>query len=112
VTANASIPKQETPNFDFGLYFQIEHGGTSVSLVKFEPSSGEESADRSLNRTYRKLHGLLSAADQKSLVEKERAWLIKRDAIKFEQQKEAFIVARTQELRARFENIVEAREKR
>jgi hypothetical protein len=112
VTANASIPKQESPSFDLGLYFQIEHGGTSVSLVKFEPSSGEESADRSLNRLYRKLHGLLSAADQKSLLEEERAWLIKRDAIKSEQQKEAFILARTQELRGRFENIVEAREKR
>jgi hypothetical protein len=111
VSANASIPKKENPDFNFGLYFQIENGGTSVTLLKFEPSSGEESADRSLNRTYRKLHGLLSAADQKSLVEEERAWLIKRDAIKSEQQKEAFIVARRQELQTRIENIAEAREK-
>jgi hypothetical protein len=112
VSANASIPKQENPSFNLGLYFQIENGGTSVTLVKFEPSSGEESADRSLNRTYLKLHGLLSSADQKSLVEEERAWLIKRDAIKSEPQKEASIVARTQELQTRIENILEAREKR
>ena len=111
VSANASIPKQENPDFNFGLYFQIENGGTSVTLLKFEPSSGGESADRSLNRTYRKLHGLLSAAAQKSLVEEERAWLIKRDAIKSEQQKEAFIATRTQELQSRIQNIVEAREK-
>ncbi len=111
VSADAFIIKQEDPDFNFGLYFQIENGGTSVTLLKFEPSSFEESADRSLNRTYRKLHGLLSAPDQKSLVEEERAWLIKRDAIKSEQQKEAFIVARTQELQTRIENIIEAREK-
>jgi hypothetical protein len=54
----------------------------------------------------------LSAADQKSLGEEERAWLIKRDAIKSEQQKKAFIVARTQELKTRFENVLEAREKK
>lgn len=53
----------------------------------------------------------LSAADQKSLVEGERAWLIKRDAIQSEQQKKAFIVARTQELQTRIENILKAREK-
>jgi hypothetical protein len=111
VSAHASIPKQENPDFNLGLYFQIENGGTSVILLKFEPSSGEESADRSLNRTYRKLHGLLSAADQKSLVEEERAWLIKRDAIKSDPQKEALIAARTQELQTRVENILEAREK-
>jgi hypothetical protein len=112
VSANASIPKQENPDFNLGIYFQIKNGGTNVTLLKIESSSGEESADRSLNRTYRKLHGLLSAADQKLLAEEERAWLIKRDAIKSEQQKEAFIVARTQELQTRIENIVEAREKK
>jgi hypothetical protein len=53
----------------------------------------------------------LSAADQKSLVEEERAWLIKRDAIKSDPQKEALIAARTQELQTRVENILEAREK-
>jgi hypothetical protein len=110
LSANASIPKQENPNVNLGLYFQIQNGGTSVILQKFEPSSGEESADRSLNRAYWKLHGLLSAADQKSLVEEERAWFIKRDAIKSEQQKEAFIAARTQELQTRIESNVEARE--
>jgi hypothetical protein len=111
VSANATIPKQEYPDFTFDLYFQIENGWTSVTLVKFGPSSDEESADRSLNRTYRKLHGLLSADDQKSLIEEERAWLIERDAIESEQKKEAFIEARTQELQTRAENIVEAREK-
>jgi|SRR5271165_4384941 len=111
VTANASIPKQENPNFDFGLYFGTKNGGKTVNLVKFEPSSGEESVDRFLNRTYRELHGLLSAADQESLVEEERAWLIKRDATTSEQQREAFISARTQELQNRVENIIEEKEK-
>jgi hypothetical protein len=109
--ANASIPKKENPAFNSGLYFQIKDGGTSVTLLKFEPSSGEESADRSLNRTYRQLHGLLSAADQKLLVKEERDWLLKRDAVKSEQQKKAFIVARTQELQTRVENVKDAREK-
>ena len=112
VTANASIPKQENPNFDFGLYFQIQNGGTNVRLVKSEPSSGEESADRLLNRTYRKLQGLLSAVDQKSLAEEERAWLIKRDAINSESEKKAFIVARAAELQTRLQNILETREGR
>jgi hypothetical protein len=111
VTANASVPKQENPDLDFGLYFRTANGGKTVNLVKFEPSSGEESVERSLNRTYRKLHGLLSAADQEALVEEERAWLIERDAITSEQQKEAFISARTQELQNRIESIVEAKEK-
>ncbi|MBV9643614.1 MAG: hypothetical protein JO334_08585 [Verrucomicrobia bacterium] len=111
VSANASIPKQENPDFSLGLYFQIGNGGTNVTLVKYEPSSYEESADRSLNRTYRELHGLLSADDQKSLVEEERAWLVRRDAINHQQQKEAFIQARTQELQTRVESAIAAREK-
>jgi hypothetical protein len=112
VSANASIPKEENPDFNLGLYFQIENEGTSMTLLRSEPSPGEESADRSLNRTYRKLHGLLSDSDQKLLVEEERAWLTKRDAIKSKQQKEALIVARTQELQTRMEKIVAAREKK
>jgi hypothetical protein len=110
VSAYAEIPKQESPDFNLDLYFQIENGGTSVTLANSGPSSGQEPADRALNRIYRKLHGLLSADDQKSLVEEERAWLIKRDAIKTGPQKEAFIEARTQDLQSRVEKIIEAKE--
>ena len=109
MTANASIPEKR--NLDFGLCLRIENGGTSVTLVKSEPPSGEESADRFLCRAYLKLHGLLSPADQKSLVEEERAWLTKRDAIKSEHRKEAFTVSRTEELQARTQNILRAKEK-
>lgn len=111
VLANAAIPKQDNPDFNLGLYFQVENAGKNVTLVNFEPSSGEESADRALNRTYRKLRGLLSADDQKSLVEEERAWLLQRDAIKSRPQKVALVEARTVELQTRIEKIVEAREK-
>jgi hypothetical protein len=52
----------------------------------------------------------LSAVDQKSLAEEERAWLIKRDAIKSESEKKAFIVARAAELQTRLQNILETRE--
>jgi hypothetical protein len=110
VSANASVPKQENPDFNFGLYFQFETGGTNVTLLKSEPSSYAESADRSLNRAYRRLRGLLSADGQKSLVEEERAWLVGRDKIKNQEQKEAYVEARTQELQTRVENVVAARE--
>jgi hypothetical protein len=110
ITANASIPEQR--NFDFGLYFRITNGGTSVTLGQSKPLSGEESSDRFLYRAYLKLYGLLSPADQKSLVEEERGWLTKREAIKSDDQKEAFTVARTEELQARLQNILMAKERR
>jgi len=109
--ANALVPKQDHPDFNFGLVFRIEDKGTRVSLVMSEPSSGRESADRSLNRAYRTLRSLLSPDDQKSLVEEERAWLTRRDAIKSMQQKDSFIEGRTQELQARVNKAIEAKEK-
>lgn len=111
VWADAEIPKQGDPDFTYDLYFQTEDNGTNVTMVKAEPNTGEESADRSLNRIYRSLHGLLSLNDQKALVEEERAWLVKRDAIKTEKEKEAFVRARIDELKARVDSIVEEREK-
>jgi hypothetical protein len=110
VAVNASIPKKENPDFNLGLYFQIENGGTSVNLIKSEPGSFEESPDRSLNRNYRKLRALLSADEQKSLVEEERAWLARRDAIKSERDKKAFVEARAQALQTLLVKAVEARE--
>ena len=111
VWADAEIPKQGDPDFTYDLYFQTEGNGTSVTLVKAEPTSEEESADRSLNRVYRSLHGLLSLNDQKALVEEERALLVKRDAIKSQKEKQAFVRARIDELKARVDSIVEEREK-
>jgi hypothetical protein len=111
VWANASVPKQDHPDFNFGLVFQIKDNGARVSLVMSEPSSGRESADRSLNRAYRTLRSLLSPDEQRSLVKGERAWLTRRDAIKSKQQKDSFTDARTQELQARVNKAVEAKEK-
>ena len=111
VWANAEIPKQDDPEFTYELYFQTENNGTNVALVKAEPTSEEESADRSLNRIYRTLHGLLSSDDQNALVEEERAWLLKRDAIKSQEEKQAFVQARIDELKVRVGNIVEEKEK-
>jgi hypothetical protein len=110
VWADAEIPKQGDPEFTYDLYFQTEDHGTNVAMVKAEPSSEEESADRSLNRIYRSLHGLLSFDDQKALIAEERAWLVKRDAIKSEKEKQAFVRARIDELKARVEKIVAERE--
>jgi uncharacterized protein YecT (DUF1311 family) len=60
-----------------------------------------------LNREYRKLHGLLSADEQKALVEEERAWLVKRDAIKSEKEKQTFVNDRGNELQLRVATIVD-----
>jgi hypothetical protein len=112
VSGNASIPKKESPNFNLGLFFKVANDGIGVILAKFETSSHQESADRSLNRVYRKLQGLLSSDDRKILIEEERTWLTKRDAIRSEQHKAAFIEARRQELQTRLASILEAREER
>jgi len=111
VWADAEIPKQGDPDFTYDLYFQTGGDDTNVTLVRAEPTAEEESADRSLNRIYRSLHGLLSVDGQKALVEEERAWLVKRDAIKSQKEKEAFVRARIDELKTRVESIVEEREK-
>jgi uncharacterized protein YecT (DUF1311 family) len=50
---------------------------------------------------YRKLHGLLSGDDQKALIEEQRAWLTKRDAIKSAAEREKFVAARSSELENR-----------
>jgi len=54
----------------------------------------------------------LSSNEQNALVEEERAWLVKRDAIKSQEEKQAFVQARIDELKARVGNIVEEKEKR
>jgi hypothetical protein len=112
ISAGAEVPKHDDPDYEYTLYFQTENGGTKVKLVKAGPPSfGLESSDRSLNRTYRTLHGLLSSSEQKALVEEERAWLVKRDAIRSETERKAFIDARTEELEDRTSKIIEEKEK-
>jgi hypothetical protein len=92
---------------DYEFSFQFDKGGKSLALEKALPAkSSTESADRELNRVYRKLHGLLSADDQKTLVEDQRAWLTKRDAIGSLAKKNAFINARSTELENRAAAII------
>jgi len=85
----------------FAFYFQFNQSGKSLKLIRAVPSERKESSDRSLNRAYRKLHGLLAPAEQKELADEERAWLVKRDAIKSQTEKDDFIQARREELQRR-----------
>jgi hypothetical protein len=97
---------------DSDLYFQTENGGSHVRLVKAQPSSDEgELVDRSLNRSYRTLHGLLTGDGQKALVVEERAWLTARDVIKSKEEQQAYIEAQIKELETRIENAVQEKEK-
>ena len=92
---------------DYDFFFQFDKGGKSVALEKaVQEESSQDSPDRRLNRAYRKLHGLLSADDQKTLVEDQRAWLTKRDAIKSAAEKDEFINARSLGLETRATDIV------
>jgi hypothetical protein len=61
-------------------------------------------AARSYSYSYYKLHGLLAPAEQKELADEERAWLVKRDAIKSQTEKDDFIQARREELQRRAYN--------
>ena len=93
---------------EYDFYFEFANAGEKLELAKAVlTDSDTESSDRSLNRAYRKLQGLLSVDDQKALVEEERAWLVKRDAIKSAKQKQAFITDRCNELDNRAYKIVE-----
>jgi hypothetical protein len=92
---------------DYDFYFQFDKSGKSLALEKtLPPKSTGENPDRQLNRAYRKLHGLLSADDQKTLVEDQRAWLTKRDAIKSAAKKDEFVNARSTELENRATQII------
>ena len=92
---------------DYDFTFQFDKSGKSLVLEKTTPpKSTGESPDRQLNRAYRKLHGLLSPDDQKTLVEDQRAWLTKRDAIKSGTKKDEFINARATELENRATQII------
>ena len=95
----------------FAFYFQFNQSGKSLKLIRAVPSERKESSDRSLNRAYRKLHGLLAPAEQKELADEERAWLVKRDAIKSQTEKDDFIQARREELQRRaYKMIIEKKE--
>lgn len=59
-----------------------------------------------MNRAYRKLRGLLAPAEQKELADEEHAWLVKRDAIKSQTEKDDFLQARWQELQRRAYKII------
>jgi hypothetical protein len=97
---------------DKKFYFQFVNSGEKLSFIKSgSADSPLEWADRDLNRVYRKLHGLLSADDQKALVEEERAWLVKLDPIKSEKKKTEFVQARWEELLTRASKIISDREK-
>ena len=91
---------------DYDFVFQLNKAGHSLTLAKaIRTKSANEDSDRRLNRSYRKLHGLLSGDDQKALIEEQRAWLTKRDAIKSAAEKEKFVAARTSELENRADEI-------
>ena len=93
---------------EYDFYFEFGKAGQTLKLAKAVPTDTEgESSDRYLNRTYRKLRGLLSADEQQALVEEERAWLLKRDATKSAKQKEAFTTDRGNELQLRVAEIVD-----
>jgi hypothetical protein len=95
---------------DYDFYFAFGKGGEKLQLAKALPTdNGTESTDRALNRAYRKLHGLLSADEQTALVEEQRVWLAKRDAIKSEKKKEEFITERFNELQDRADKIIQQR---
>ena len=92
---------------DYDFSFQFDKGGKSLTLEKAVPAkSSRDSADRELNRAYRKLHGLLSPDEQKTLVEDQRAWLTKRDAIKSADKKNEFVNTRSTELENRATEII------
>jgi hypothetical protein len=93
---------------EYNFYFEFATAGQTLKLAKAVPTDTEgEPSDRYLNRTYRKLRGLLSADEQKALIEEERAWLLKRDATKSAKQKEAFTTDRGNELQLRADKIVD-----
>jgi Lysozyme inhibitor LprI len=93
---------------EYDFYFEFAKAGQTLRLAKAVPTDTDgESSDRYLNREYRKLRGLLSADEQKALVEEERAWLRKRDATKSAKQKEAFTTDRGNELQLRADKIVD-----
>jgi hypothetical protein len=93
---------------DYDFFFQFDKNGESLRLAKAVPATSSiEGSDRELNRAYQKLHGLLSDDDQKALVEEQRAWLTKRDAIKSAAKKDEFVRARSSELENRASQIVE-----
>ena len=94
----------------FAFYFQFHQGGKSLKLIRAVPSEWKESSDRSLNRAYRELRGLLVPAEQKELADEERAWLVKRDAIKSQTEKDDFIRARCEELQGRAYKIISEKE--
>jgi hypothetical protein len=93
---------------EYDFYFEFAKAGQTLKLAKAVPTDTEgESSDRYLNRTYRKLRGLLSPDEQQALVEEELAWLMKRDATKSVKQKEAFTTDRGNELQLRADKIVD-----
>jgi hypothetical protein len=90
----------------YAFYFQFAN--SPLALAKAVPAtSQEETPDRALNRVYRTLHGLLSPDQQKALVEEERAWLVKRDAIKSGTKRDEFINERSKELQERLDKIIQ-----
>ena len=108
VAADRFLLVGDTGKREYDFYFQFAKAGQTLKLAKAVPTDTEsESSDRYLNREYRKLRGLLSADEQKALVEEERAWLVKRDAIKSAKEKEAFMTERGNELQERAYKIVD-----
>ena len=108
VAADRFLSVGDAGKREYDFYFEFAKAGQTLKLAKAVPTGADsESSDRYLNRAYRKLRGLLSADEQKVLVEEERAWLVKRDAIKSAKQKEAFMTERGNELQGRADKIVE-----
>jgi hypothetical protein len=125
VSAGAGVQHDDDPDHAYGydFYFQIRNAGRTVKLVKVDPEKSEpvkfpkswvlepwdepdEPLDRGLNRTYQLLHGLLSDSDQKKLADEERAWLIKRDAVTAETERNAIVKTRIDELESRASTII------
>ena len=108
VSADRFLLVGDAANREYDFYFDFAKAGETLKLTKAVPRETDtESSDRTLNRAYRKLHGLLSMDEQKALVEEERAWLVKRDAIRSAKQKEEFITGRCNELDDRANKIID-----
>jgi hypothetical protein len=108
VTADRFLLVGDAGKREYDFYFEFAKAGETLKLAKAVlTDTDSESADRYLNRSYRKLHGLLSDDEQKALVDEERAWLVTRNEIKSAKQKEEFIKQRGNELQLRADKIVQ-----
>jgi hypothetical protein len=99
MTGSTFVSKFDDNSVAFALTLEFTPP-EKLSTIKSEDLGQDldESDDRTLNRAYRSLIGLLSSGERKALIEEERAWIGQRDAAKSEQAKDELVTARTEEL--------------